>query len=125
MTEPTGRIRVCSTDDIKRRVAFYASTPAYRPVLEQHGWGDLQPRLQAMTRENRWSEMAQLITPEILGTIAVVGEPATAARQIWQRYGDFVDDLVLASDVVPAATLGQMAAIIRQSAAQASNVAPT
>ena len=104
-----GRTSRCSrrqADDIKRRVAFYASTPAYRPVLEQHGWGDLQPRLQAMTRENRWSEMAQLITPEILGTIAVVGEPATAARQIWERYGDFVDDLVLASDVVPAATLG-------------------
>ena len=62
-----------------------------------------------MTRENRWSEMAQLITPEILSTIAVVGEPATAARLIWERYGDFVDDLALASDVVPAATLGEMA----------------
>ena len=111
-------------DDIKRRVAFYASTPAYRPVLEQHGWGDLQPKLQAMTRENRWSEMAQLITPEILSTIAVVGEPADAARLLWERYGDFVDDLALASDVVPAATLGEMASIIRQCAAEAGSATP-
>jgi len=53
------------------------------------------------------------------------GRKAAAARQIWQRYGDFVDDLVLASDVVPAATLGEMAAIIRQSADEAGNAAPT
>jgi probable F420-dependent oxidoreductase len=111
--------------DIRRRIAFYASTPAYRPVLEQHGWGDLQPKLQAMTRENRWQEMAELITPEILGTIAVVGEPAATARLLWERYGDFVDDLVIASDVVPAATLGEIATTLRRLESEgASRVGP-
>jgi probable F420-dependent oxidoreductase len=99
--------------DVSRRIAFYASTPAYRAVLEQHGWGELQPRLQAMTRENRWAEMAQLITPEILNTYAVVGEPHAAAQLLRERYG-FVDDLVIASDIVPAATLGEIAASVRR-----------
>ena len=99
--------------DICRRIAFYASTPAYRVVLEQHGWGDLQPRLQAMTREGRWGEMARLIGPEILDTIAVVGEPGAVAQRLWQRYGDFTDDLVLASDVVPPETLAIIAQDLR------------
>ena len=99
--------------DVLRRVAFYASTPAYRPVLEQHGWGELQPRLQAMTREGRWDDMARLITSEILETIAVVGEPRVAARLLVERYGDLVHDLVLASDVVPPETLAEIAAGVR------------
>jgi alkanesulfonate monooxygenase SsuD/methylene tetrahydromethanopterin reductase-like flavin-dependent oxidoreductase (luciferase family) len=100
-------------EDVLRRVAFYASTPAYRPVLEQHGWGELQPRLQAMTREGRWDEMSSHITPEILGTIAVVGEPQAVARLLVERYGDLVHDLVLASEIVPAETLAGIAADVR------------
>jgi probable F420-dependent oxidoreductase len=57
------------------RIAFYASTPAYRPVLEIHGWGDLQPRLQAMTRAGEWDQMADLIDDEVLDAFAVVATP--------------------------------------------------
>jgi probable F420-dependent oxidoreductase len=113
VTGATTEIFENARQDILRRIAFYASTPAYRPVLEQHGWGELQPRLQEMTREGRWGEMARLITPEILETLAVVGEPRVAARIIWERYGDLVQDLVLASDVVPPETLAEIAAEIR------------
>ena len=54
-----------------------------------------------------------LITPEILNTYAVVGEPHAAAQLLRERYG-FVDDLVIASDIVPAATLGEIAASVRR-----------
>jgi probable F420-dependent oxidoreductase len=99
---------------VMQRIAFYASTPAYRPVLDQHGWGELQPRLQMMSREGRWAEMAGLITAEMVETIAVVGAPAQVARIIRQRYGDVADELVLASEVNPPETLAAIAAEIRR-----------
>ena len=98
---------------IAKRIAFYGSTPAYRPVLEQHGWAALQPRLQALTREGKWDAMAELITPEMLETVAVVGEPEQAAHILWQRYGDLVQDLVLASDVIDLPTLAVIARQVR------------
>ena len=38
---------------IKQQIAFYGSTPAYRPVLELHGWGDLQDELQRDVQAGR------------------------------------------------------------------------
>src|SRR5437763_16748159 len=42
----------------RAQVGFYASTPAYRVALDVHGWGELQPRLQALVREQRWGDLA-------------------------------------------------------------------
>jgi probable F420-dependent oxidoreductase len=113
VTGATAEVFDRARDYVAQRIAFYASTPAYRGVLEQHGWGELQPRLQAMTREGKWGEMARLITPEILETVAVVGEPRVAARILAERFGDTVQDLVLASEVVPPETLAEVAADVR------------
>jgi hypothetical protein len=70
-------------DATRRLLAFYGSTPAYRPVLDIHGWGDLQPELNAMSKQGRWQEMAGLITDEVLHTIAACGtrsrSPSTSA----------------------------------------------
>jgi probable F420-dependent oxidoreductase len=101
-------------DSVARRIAFYASTPAYHAVLDQHGWGDLQPRLQTMTRENRWDEMGKLITPAILEKFAVVGEPSSIVKQLLQRYGDFVTDWVLGGEVVPIETLAEIGSLLKQ-----------
>ena len=57
----------------RRLLAFYGSTPAYRPVLDIHGWGDLQPELNALSKQGRWAEMGSLITDEVLETIAACG----------------------------------------------------
>ena len=95
------------------QIAFYASTPAYRVVLEQHGWGDLQPRLQDMTRSGRWSEMGALITDEMLRTLAIVGEPADIAPIIWKRYGDTVVDFALSSSIVDRPTMARVATDLR------------
>jgi probable F420-dependent oxidoreductase len=75
----------------KRQIAFYGSTPAYRPVLESIGVGDLQTDLNAMSKQGRWEEMGKLISDDILDAFAVVGGPSDIAGQIKARYGDIVD----------------------------------
>ncbi|MGN0102360.1 MAG: TIGR03617 family F420-dependent LLM class oxidoreductase [Dietzia sp.] len=69
----------------RRLLAFYGSTPAYRPVLDAHGWGDLQPELNAMSKQGRRQEMASLVTDEILHTIAACGTPAEIAAHVRER----------------------------------------
>jgi probable F420-dependent oxidoreductase len=74
----------------KQQIAFYGSTPAYRGVLELHGWGGLQDDLNKMSKEGKWKEMGDLITDEILHTFAVVAEPERIAAGLEDRYGDVV-----------------------------------
>ncbi|MGZ4695736.1 MAG: TIGR03617 family F420-dependent LLM class oxidoreductase [Acidimicrobiales bacterium] len=72
-------------------LAFTGSTPAYRPVLDAHGWGDLQPELNTLSKQGRWDEMSTLIDDEVLDTLAVRGEPAAIAGEILRRYGAVAD----------------------------------
>jgi probable F420-dependent oxidoreductase len=74
----------------RQQIAFYGSTPAYRGVLEAHGWGGLQDELNAMSKQGKWVEMGNLITDEILNTFAVVGEPERIAPELTARYGDVI-----------------------------------
>jgi probable F420-dependent oxidoreductase len=77
---------------IQSQLGFYASTPAYRPVLEAHGWGELQTEANQLTREGRWDAMGELITDEILNTFAVVSEDiAQVPSLIKERYGGLAD----------------------------------
>ncbi|MDV7135923.1 TIGR03617 family F420-dependent LLM class oxidoreductase [Williamsia muralis] len=76
-------------------LAFYGSTPAYRPVLDAHGWGDLQPELNAMSKQGRWQEMATLIDDEILHTIAACGTPSEVAAHIRDRVDGVSDRICL------------------------------
>jgi probable F420-dependent oxidoreductase len=76
-----------------QQIAFYGSTPAYRGVLELHGWGDLQTELNAMSKQGKWVEMGDLIDDEILDAFAVVAEPTGIAAAFKKRYGDVVDRL--------------------------------
>lgn len=73
---------------VRDQIAFYAATPAYRAVLDLHGWGDLQAELNAMTKDGRWKEMGGLIDDDLLGTFAVVAEPDKVAGEVLRRYGD-------------------------------------
>jgi probable F420-dependent oxidoreductase len=75
----------------KQQIAFYGSTPAYRGVLELHGWGDLQDDLNRLSKEGKWVEMGELIDDEILDTFAVVGEPEEVGPGLSRRYGDVID----------------------------------
>ena len=74
----------------RQQIAFYGSTPAYRPVLEIHGWGGLQDELNTLSKQGKWVEMGELIDDEILNTFAVVGRPADVAPELGRRYGDVI-----------------------------------
>jgi len=80
---------------VKSQIAFYGSTPAYRPVLDLHGWGELGEQLHTLSRAGRWAEMGPLVDDQVLQAFAVVGEPAQAGAEIVRRYGDVFDRLTL------------------------------
>ncbi len=74
----------------RQQISFYGSTPAYRPVLELHGWGGLQDELNAMSKQGKWTEMADVIDDEVLNTFAVVGAPESIGPELRARYGDVI-----------------------------------
>ena len=77
--------------EVRGQIAFYAATPAYRAVLDLHGWGDLHTELHRLSRRGDWDTMTRLVDDTVLGTFAVVGEPAAAGAEIARRYGGLVD----------------------------------
>ena len=75
----------------KSQIAFYASTPSYQPVLELHGWQDLVPQLNALLRRNRWMEMHQLISDDMLEQFAVIAPPDELPYKLRERYDGLLD----------------------------------
>ena len=82
-------------DAMRRHVGYYASTPAYRPVLELHGWGDLQRALYDCSKSGRWGDMADLVDDEVLDTLTIVCPPDRLAGEVAARYGGLVDRINL------------------------------
>lgn len=80
---------------MRKLLTFYASTPAYRTVLDVHGWGDLQPRLNRMSKEGRWDEMADLASEDMIRAFAVKGRPEEIPDLVAERCGGWVDRLTL------------------------------
>jgi probable F420-dependent oxidoreductase len=76
-----------SVRDVRRQVAFYGSTPAYHPVLELHGWGDLARELNALSKRGEWEAMGDALDDEVLRTIAIVAEPDQVGPALERRFG--------------------------------------
>jgi probable F420-dependent oxidoreductase len=76
---------------VRQQIAFYGSTPAYRPVLDLHGWGDLHPELNALSKRGEWVKMGELIDDDVLNAFAVVCPIDQVASQVKARFGDVVD----------------------------------
>lgn len=72
---------------VRGLLAFYGSTPAYRPVLEVEGWGDLQPELNRLSKTGDIAAMMRLVDDTMLATIAVTGTPEDCAAEIARRFG--------------------------------------
>jgi alkanesulfonate monooxygenase SsuD/methylene tetrahydromethanopterin reductase-like flavin-dependent oxidoreductase (luciferase family) len=87
-TGPTREDVQRSLDEQRRGLAVMFSTPNYWNTLELHGWDDLGPRLRALTREGRWSELPEHITDEMLETIVPTGTYDEIAPIIREWYGD-------------------------------------
>ena len=101
---------------VKSRIGFYGSTPAYRPVLEHHGMGDLQPTLNALARDGRWNEMGALIPAELYDAMVIAGPPGEVGPELRRRYGDVFDRVsVNAPYPLDAEAANQIALTFRQS----------
>src|SRR6478735_7271192 len=76
---------------VRRLLAFYGSTPAYRPVLDIEGWGEAQPELNRLSKTGDLAAMFGLVTDEMLETLAVRGTPEECAAELGRRFGDLAD----------------------------------
>lgn len=101
----------------KSQIAFYASTPAYAPVLKCHGWEAVQLEANRLSKEGKWMEMSELVTDEMLETFAVVGTPEQVAEQIAKRFNGKVDRI---SPVVYQPDMALMAKLREEIAARCS-----
>ena len=86
-----------------KQIAFYGSTPAYRPVLEVHGWGELQSELNTLSKRGEWDAMGERIGDDILEQFAVVAEPSKVVSALRSRWGGLVDRMLCTFDFVAAA----------------------
>lgn len=86
---------------VRQQVAFYGSTPAYKPVLESIGAGELQPTLNRMSKQGQWVEMGELIGEDLINEFAVVAEPKDLAGAILSKYGGIVDRTSAAYGLMP------------------------
>ena len=77
-----------AANGVRGQISFYGSTPAYRPVLDLHGWGDAQDEWNRMSKEGRWAEMGNLVDDEMLETFAVVAPVDEVAAKLIERWGD-------------------------------------
>ncbi|MBK7950498.1 MAG: LLM class F420-dependent oxidoreductase [Deltaproteobacteria bacterium] len=86
-----------------RQIGFYGSTPAYRGVLEVHGWGDLQSELNRLSKRGEWQAMGDLVTDEVLEAFAIVAPPEKVADAISARFAGLVDRVLCSFSFVPEA----------------------
>ncbi len=98
---------------VRSLVGFYASTPAYRRVLEAHGWGTLQDELRTLTHEGRWADLPAAVPDEVLDAVALVGTPEQVAVGLRMRFGRC--DRVALSTPYPQRpeVLAELAALLR------------
>lgn len=76
---------------VRQQLSFYMSTPAYRTVMELHGWEGVGVELGKMARTGQWKEMESLITDEMMDTFVVTGRWAELPEIIHAQYGDLLD----------------------------------
>jgi len=90
-----------SREAVRKQLAFYGTTPAYAPVFELHGYGEVAPELRRLARDDRWDEMAELIPDDLIEAIAVVGEPAEIAVKLTERLAGISDSVALVNNRAP------------------------
>lgn len=89
-----------ATDDAEReavraQIAFYASTPTYKAVLDVHGWGDVNQKLGHLAARQKWDEMPALVSDELLNAVAIVAPPEEIPARIHARYAGVLDRVAL------------------------------
>ena len=109
-TGPTAQAVREAAEKIRYRVAFYGSTPAYRGVFDLHGLSDLGVRLNALSREGKWPEMAALVSDDVLDLFCARAPYDTLAEAVARRFGGLVDTVSL--DVPPDVPAAERRAVV-------------
>jgi probable F420-dependent oxidoreductase len=86
---------------VRSQIAFYASTPSYRPVMGLHGWDDIARQLSTLASHSQWADMAGLISDDILHEFAVIAPAADLPAALLERYHGLVDRLGLYIPFIP------------------------
>jgi probable F420-dependent oxidoreductase len=107
-TAATEKELVPKVRDVRARIDFYASTPQYRAAFHHHGLGDLADRLKLLSRAQRWEEMPQHITDDILETYVTIGTYDTIAAKLCDRYGGVVTHCEFSIPVKSAADMDRL-----------------
>jgi hypothetical protein len=76
---------------VRKQLAFYGSTPAYRKVLDLHGWGDLHTDLHRLSKQGQWDAMGELVDDDVLAAFAVVAPLPTLAKALRERCDGAID----------------------------------
>ncbi|MBM3127145.1 MAG: TIGR03617 family F420-dependent LLM class oxidoreductase [Chloroflexi bacterium] len=89
-----------ATDDAEReavraQIAFYASTPSYKAILDVHGWGEINKQLGRLAARQRWDEMPALVSDELLNAVAIVAPLEEIPARIHARYAGVLDRVAL------------------------------
>ena len=104
-----------AAEKVRYRVAFYGSTPAYRPVFDLHGLGDLGARLTDLSKQGAWDRMAAEISDDVLDLFVARAPYEGIAEAIERRFGGVVDSVTLDFPPgTPAATRREVAAAIQR-----------
>jgi probable F420-dependent oxidoreductase len=98
VTGETDEERERSRAEVRQRIAFYGSTRTYHDVLEHHGWRDIGEELYDLSKDQRWDDMADLITDEMVSTFAIEAPPAELLAAARDTYGGIADRIVLPLD---------------------------
>lgn len=97
----------------RRQIAFYASTPTYRPFLAYHGFEALGKELSGLARSGRFAEMAAQVPDALLEAVAVSAEPGGVGAAIRARYtGDLVQRVYPYSQIRADDPGGRFAALV-------------
>ena len=101
-------------EQLRQRIAFYASTRSYLPVLEIHGYQEVGQRLHEMSLKGEWDRLPGLISDEILETYAVVGEYDEVAGKIRERSGGVLDEVSFEMELATPADTEALKSIIKE-----------
>lgn len=114
ITGDSERERGENAEAVRQQIAFYASTRTYEPVLAAHGWEAIGPELHEKSLEGDWQGMKELISDEMLETIAVSGTYDNLGTKLRERYGDLLDRVSLYQPYRTQEDDAQLAELVKQ-----------
>jgi len=88
-------------DAVRSQIAFYGSTPAYRPVLECHGFAAVGEELNRLSKRGDWTAMARLVPEALLEAVAVCGRTGEIAGEVRRRCAPYATRISLVAPYAP------------------------